>query len=201
MPKSTPDGVRSPGSATAPTGRPRDRRIDAAILDAARELVVQVGYPSLSLAAIADRAGTTTAAIYRRWSGKAEVVHDAVFPPTVVGTVPPPTGDVESDVRRRVEIARDLLATPEVLAALPGLIADMTADRELHARVMARFGDIFTTQAHDETDQRAAVGDDVLLETVIGATMFRLLVRPDAAVDAIWVDELTALVVRGVGSG
>ena len=30
-------------------------------------------------AAIAARAGTTTAAIYRRWSGKAQLVHEAVL--------------------------------------------------------------------------------------------------------------------------
>ncbi|PRC48879.1 TetR family transcriptional regulator, partial [Mycobacterium sp. ITM-2017-0098] len=60
-------------------GRPRDGRIDAAIIAATRELILQTGYSALSLSAIAARAGTTTAAIYRRWSGKVHLVHEAVL--------------------------------------------------------------------------------------------------------------------------
>ena len=56
-------------------GRPRDPRIDAAILAATAELLVTIGYSNLSLAAVAERAGTTKSALYRRWSSKAELVH------------------------------------------------------------------------------------------------------------------------------
>ncbi len=37
-----------------------------------------------------------------------------------------------------------MFTTPVVRAALPGLVADMTADAELNARVLARFADLFT---------------------------------------------------------
>lgn len=49
-------------------GRQRDPRIDSAILSATAELLVQIGYSNLSLAAVAERAGTTKSALYRRWS-------------------------------------------------------------------------------------------------------------------------------------
>ena len=39
-------------------GRPRDPRIDAAILTATADLLVQIGYSNLTLAAVAERAGT-----------------------------------------------------------------------------------------------------------------------------------------------
>ncbi|HSA41422.1 MAG TPA: helix-turn-helix domain-containing protein, partial [Mycobacterium sp.] len=58
-------------------GRPRDPRIDAAILAATAELLVEIGYPNVTMAAIAERAGTTKTALYRRWPGKAELVHEA----------------------------------------------------------------------------------------------------------------------------
>ena len=32
------------------------------------------------MAAVAERAGTTKTALYRRWSSKAELVHEAAFP-------------------------------------------------------------------------------------------------------------------------
>ena len=52
------------------SGRPRDPRIDAAILEAAADLLVRIGYSNLTMAAVAERAGTTKTALYRRWSGK-----------------------------------------------------------------------------------------------------------------------------------
>ncbi|MDF2582422.1 MAG: TetR family transcriptional regulator, partial [Mycobacterium sp.] len=61
-------------------GRPRDPRIDAAILAATSDLLVQIGYSNLTMAAVAERAGTTKTALYRRWSSKAELVHEAAFP-------------------------------------------------------------------------------------------------------------------------
>ena len=69
-------------------GRPRDPRIDAAILRATTDLLVEIGYSNLTMAAVADRAGTTKTALYRRWSSKAELVHEAAFPaaPTAIGT-------------------------------------------------------------------------------------------------------------------
>ena len=123
-------------------GRPRDPRIDSAILSATAELLVEIGYSNLSLAAVAERAGTTKSALYRRWSSKAELVHEAAFP-TAPTALEAPAGDIAADVRMMIEATRDVFTTPVVRAALPGLVADMTADPELNARVMARFADLF----------------------------------------------------------
>ena len=109
---------------------------------ATAELLVEIGYPNLTLAAVAERAGTTKTALYRRWSSKAELVHEAAFPtaPTALAT---PAGDFPADVRAMLAATRDVFTSPVVRAALPGLIADMSADAELNARVMARFTDVF----------------------------------------------------------
>ncbi|PRC48317.1 TetR family transcriptional regulator, partial [Mycobacterium sp. ITM-2017-0098] len=65
---------------TTDVGRPRNRGIDEAVLRATVELIGQSSYAELSLDAIAARAGTSKPAIYRRWRGKAHLVHEAVFP-------------------------------------------------------------------------------------------------------------------------
>ncbi|EUA06963.1 bacterial regulatory s, tetR family protein [Mycobacterium xenopi 4042] len=49
-------------------------------MSATAELLVQIGYSNLTLAGVAERAGTTKTALYRRWSSKAELVHEAAFP-------------------------------------------------------------------------------------------------------------------------
>ena len=96
---------------------------------------MEIGYSNLTMAAVAERAGTTKTALYRRWSSKAELVHEAAFPaaPTAIET---PPGDFRADVRAMIAAAGDVFTSPVVRAALPGLIADMTADAELNARVM-----------------------------------------------------------------
>ncbi len=184
-------------------GRPRDPRIDAAILAATADLLVQIGYSNLTLAAVAERAGTTKTALYRRWSSKAELVHEAAFPvaPTALAG---PGGDVAADLRAMIAAARDVFTTPVVRAALPGLLADMSADSQLNARVMSRFADLFTAvrvrlrEAVDRGEAHPDVDPERLIEVIGGATMLRMLLRPDEKLDDAWVDETTAIVVHGV---
>jgi AcrR family transcriptional regulator len=59
-------------------GRPRDETRDEAILEAAVALIAEAGYDSMSMEAIAARAGVSKATIYRRWPGKAELVAEAI---------------------------------------------------------------------------------------------------------------------------
>ena len=77
-------------------GRPRDARIDSAVLDAAAELLAEVGYADLTVAAIADRAGTSRPAVYRRWPTMAHLVHEAAFRDSVTRE-PPRTGVLDDD--------------------------------------------------------------------------------------------------------
>ena len=184
-------------------GRPRDPRIDAAILAATADLLVQIGYSNLTLAAVAERAGTTKTALYRRWSSKAELVHEAAFPvaPTALAG---PGGDMAADLRAMIAAARDVFTTPVVRAALPGLVADMSADSELNARVMSRFADLFTAvrvrlrEAVDRCEAHPDVDPERLIEVIGGATMLRMLLRPEEKLDDAWVEETTAIVVHGV---
>jgi AcrR family transcriptional regulator len=188
---------------TPGAGRPRDPRIDAAILRATADLLVEIGYSNLTMAAVAERAGTTKTALYRRWSSKAELVHEAAFPaaPTAIET---PPGDIAADIWAMMAAARDVFTSPVVRAALPGLIADMAADAELNARVMARFTDLFAavqTRLADAVKRgqvHADISPDRLLEIIGGTTLLRLLLQPDEPVGDDWVDQTTAILVHGV---
>lgn len=197
--KADPSSVdKAPGA-----GRPRDVRIDAAILQATAELLVQIGYSSLTMAAVAERAGTTKTALYRRWSSKAELVHEAAFPaaPTALTM---PAGDIAADVRAMIAAARDVFTSPVVRAALPGLVADVAADPELNARVMERFTGLFDAvrsrlgDAVQRGEVPADVDPDRLVEIIGGATLLRMLLWPDRALDEEWVDQTTAIVTHGV---
>ncbi|ULE33511.1 TetR/AcrR family transcriptional regulator [Mycobacterium sp. IDR2000157661] len=190
---------------TPAAGRPRDPRIDAAILRATADLLVQIGYSNLTMAAVAERACTTKTALYRRWSSKAELVHEAAFPaaPTAIET---PPGDIAADIRAMVAATRDVFTSPVVRAALPGLIADMAADADLNARVMNRFTGVFSAvrtrivDAVRRGEVNAGVDPDRLVEVIGGATLLRMLLAPGRPLGDDWVEQTTAIVVHGVSS-
>jgi AcrR family transcriptional regulator len=80
--------------ATRSPGRPRSARVDAAIIDAVLDLLAEgQSIETLSIEAVAARAGVGKATIYRRWPGKEALMRDALFtlkPPASVpagGTV------------------------------------------------------------------------------------------------------------------
>lgn len=186
-------------------GRPRDRRIDAAILAATTDLLVEVGYSNLTMSAVAERAGTTKTALYRRWSSKAELVHEAAFPATPTAIQAPP-GDIAADLRAMLEAAREVFTSAVVRAALPGLIADMSADAALGSRVSARFTDLFgavrarLSAAIDRGEVRAGVDPDRLVDLIGGATLLALLQTPDDLADSAWVDSTVAILQHGVAT-
>lgn len=164
---------------------------------------MQIGYSNLSLAAVAERAGTTKSALYRRWSNKAALVHEAVFS-TAPAALEAPAGDIAADVRMLIEATRDVFSTPVVRAALPGLVADMTADPVLSTRVRSRFLDLFAAvrlrlgEAAKRGEAHADVDPDRLIELIGGAAMARMLLCPEDELDEMWVDQTTAIVVHGV---
>lgn len=184
-------------------GRPRDPRIDAAILRATADLLVKIGYSNLTMAAVAKHAGTTKTALYRRWSSKAELVHEAAFPaaPTAIET---PPGDITADIRAMIAAARDVFTTPVVRAALPGLIADMAADAELNARVMDRFTELFAAvrmrlgDAVHRDEVHPDVDPDRLVEVIGGATLLRVLLQPGEHLGDDWVEQTAAILIHGV---
>ena len=75
------------------------------MLDAAAELLAEVGYADLTVAAIADRAGTSRPAVYRRWPTKAHLVHEAAFRDSVTRE-PARTGVLDTDIRELVRRRR-----------------------------------------------------------------------------------------------
>jgi AcrR family transcriptional regulator len=190
---------------TTELGRPRDSRIDDAVLRATVELIGDAGYADLSVDAIAKRAGTSKPAVYRRWPSKAHLVHEAVFP---LGehTALPVTGSLHGDVREMLRRTARVLNTPAARAALPGLVGEMAADPTLHTALLERFGDILTRGMGDYLAAAAGRGEvraDVtapdLAEAIAGLTFVALLNR-GAALDDAWVERTTTLITRGISA-
>jgi AcrR family transcriptional regulator len=190
---------------TTDFGRPRDPRIVGAVVEATVALLAEMGYADLSVDAIARRAGTSKPAIYRRWSSKAHLVHEAVFP-LGEATELPDTGSLTGDVRAMVRRSADVLTTPAAGAALTGLVGEMAADPTLHAALLQRFSGILSQGLGDRLADAVARGEarpdataEELVEAVAGITFFALLTHGPALDDA-WVDRTAPLITRGIST-
>lgn len=118
-------------------GRTRDERIDRAVRAATVALLGEVGYPALSMGAVAQRAGVHRPAVYRRWPSKRHLVVDAVA--DGLGLRPTPdTGDLRSDLVAGITTIVDSLAGSTLGRVLPALVADLAADAELAERFRER---------------------------------------------------------------
>ncbi|WP_329213109.1 TetR/AcrR family transcriptional regulator [Streptomyces sp. NBC_01485] len=78
-------------------GRPRKRDIDDAVLRVTRELVDERGYEAFGMREVAERAGTSLGALYRRWPGKHDLVVAALRAAARSIDVTP-TDDPEADL-------------------------------------------------------------------------------------------------------
>jgi AcrR family transcriptional regulator len=190
---------------TTDLGRPRNPRIDTAVLEATVDLLGRTGYAALSVDAIARRAGTSKPAIYRRWPSKAHLVHEAAFPLDAAVELPA-TGSLPDDVGEMVRRTATVLTTPAAQAALPGLIGEMAADPTLHTALLERFGDILGRGLSERLADAAARGEvrpDVtavdLTEAIAGITLLALLSR-GATLDDAWVERTATLITKGISA-
>ncbi len=158
--------------------RPRAVEADAAILQAARELLGESGYEALTMAGVAARAGVAKSTLYRRWHGKAEVVFAAALHPPELE--PPDLGSLAADLAAvAAHIAGDL-GQPAVAGALLGLMGEMAASPRLAGDLRGRFvaaeRRLFATvlgRAAERGEVAPATDPDLALEVLLG----RLLVR------------------------
>src|SRR3984885_584278 len=108
--------------------RRRGPALENALLDAAWAELQSVGYAKLTMERVADRAETSRAVIYRRWSNRHELVIAALLHQQPAGTGRiPDTGSLREDVltimRRAARRISDIGP-----ATVVGLLNDLMAD-------------------------------------------------------------------------
>jgi AcrR family transcriptional regulator len=167
---------------TAPArGRPRDPEVSEAILAAARRLLSELGFAGMSIEAVAAAAGVGKPAIYRRFSGKADLVTaviDRALPPMTM----PDRGRTEADLRWLFTEG-----LPEDADAYLALIGGLMAERRRHPELIAAFRDrilrprraivhAVILRGQQRGDVRADVSAEALLDLIAGPILARAFV-------------------------
>lgn len=113
------------------TGRPRDQGIDVTVVEVARRHLAANGFSGLSITAVAEEAGTTRPAIYRRWASKHEIAEAAIR--SLDQPAPPaPTGHPSTDLINDLDQLQQF-ASASGATALAGVMLTDDADPRLRA--------------------------------------------------------------------
>ncbi|MEO3805320.1 TetR/AcrR family transcriptional regulator [Nonomuraea sp. B1E8] len=134
--------------------RRRGAELEDAILDAAREELAELGYAKSTMRGIANRAGTSKAVLYRRWSSLPELLLDTLR--NQFDNVPvPDTGDLRDDVLELLRHAQTNLSNTR-RDTVSGLIADTVHDPRLAQRLRNLIADSTLSGAMSTVLERAA---------------------------------------------
>ncbi|WP_197500953.1 MULTISPECIES: TetR/AcrR family transcriptional regulator [unclassified Mycobacterium] len=156
-------------NATGPNRRRRGPALEEALLDAAWTELTERGYDDMTMDAVAVRAGTSRAVLYRRWPNKQELVlaalaHEVRKDVVVV----PDTGSLRGDV---IELLRQANKLRVGLAVA----------------LMTRLGGFYEQTGRSLADLRAFVlGDrDAVLEQVLQRAIDRGEIQPEQVTERI----------------
>ena len=173
--------------ANRPTG-PRAEAREQAILDAALELISEVGYDRLSMDALAERAHAGKATIYRRWTGKAQVVAEAIRRRKSAHEIDPDTGSLRGDLLSALGQTCTSLSLDEAIVS--GVMSAMRTDPELAALMRAQ---VINAEGRFDGIIRRSIGRgelpdgttaEMINEVGPAVVMMRLVFRGEALDDA-----------------
>ncbi|MGX1881342.1 TetR/AcrR family transcriptional regulator [Streptomyces sp. NPDC055287] len=195
------------------TGRPRSVEAHAAILEATRAALVELGWSKLTMGDVASRAGVAKTTLYRRWANRSELVVDAVavlFDELRL----PDRGSLMADVEGVVLQFAALLDRPEAKTALMAVVAESTRDEALRERIRSAIVDRQKclvllgrerAQArgelpYEDDPAQAARSADLIFDVIAGAVVHRALVSAEP-VDPEWARDFSVLLVNGLTAG
>ncbi|MBA2452583.1 MAG: TetR/AcrR family transcriptional regulator [Chloroflexia bacterium] len=184
-------------------GRPRSARADHAILQATIELLVEIGYGSMSVEAIAARAQVGKATVYRRWPSKKALVSEALRQLSEDVRIPD-TGDTRDDLIALLHDFRRVTSSSfigpmigRVISAAIGNPEFMTVywDNVIFPRRKAVTEILLRGQ--ERGDLRTDLDLELVLDMLPGTMMYRALIsrhglddvgfiNPEELVNTIW---------------
>ncbi|MFI6742590.1 TetR/AcrR family transcriptional regulator [Nonomuraea sp. NPDC050451] len=183
-------------------GRPRDPENDAAILDAALDLLIERGAAGTGIEAVAQRAGVAKLTVYRRWRSKEDLLMAALEHARSPDTDAPPVGQSIEDL---VESVAELLSRPRFRALMARVIGASVDYPELVTAYTRRFLQP-RLEAVAETARRAVEAgqfpphtDPGVIQDVLASSIGSVLLQRAEEVTAEQVGRRLRVLLRHVG--
>ncbi|MBF8190241.1 TetR/AcrR family transcriptional regulator [Nonomuraea sp. K274] len=186
----------------------RSERSRQAILEAARELISEVGYARLTIEAIAARAGVGKQTIYRWWPSKGAVVFDSFLALSESGQdrsmALPDTGDIEADLKVVMRATVAEFADPVFEAPIRALNTEIINDPALAAQYREKLGDPVDEakkarlRSAQRAGQIAADADLDLALEVLYAPLYQRWLHRSGPLTAEYADALVDLTLKAL---
>ena len=174
------------------------------ILDAALEVLSEVGYDRLTMDAVAQRAKASKATLYRRWNSKATLVVDALATQKASPPVPD-SGDLRTDLLAAfcgMGGLTDHDTTSTFGAVMTALSTDPEFAKEFRTRVLVPKSQLSRTlfqRAVDRGEVRADLDLDLVAPALAGIVLHRLFVlgeKPGPTLIEHVIDQIILPAVR-----
>lgn len=201
--KETPEVV----APVAARGRPRNLQLRQAVLDAARELLSQVGPSGVTMEAVAAKAGVGKPTVYRWWPNRHAVTMDALMASPAQEKKKPSraaTSALHALSQQLDTVVRTLSST--MGRNITTIIAAADPDTELSKAFRNHFilsrrdeGRMLLQQAAEAGEIRPDADLEIVLDQIYGPLFFRLLMG-HAPLDAGFVEGLIGSLLVGLGA-
>lgn len=185
-------------STTTSRGRTRERA-----LSTAAGILTRGGYAKLTMERVASESGVAKTTLYRRWPTKAALCMDVYLDVAGRKLRDPDTGDVAKDLKIIANTVVRLQTTTVAGPAFIGLIAEAQIDPETRTGLLAEFAERrreisrpVLRRAIQRGQIRADTDIDLVIDTIGGATTFRLL-QGHAPINSKFSNALVDLVLAG----
>jgi AcrR family transcriptional regulator len=139
--------------------------------------------------------------VYRRWSSKAQLVHEALFPDLGPQRQ---EDDFVAEITRLCHGAMRMYGDAAVRESIPGLLNDLRSDRRMRRVLSDRLEATARSQLAERVGDavadgtvRPGVSADTIMDVIAGGAWYAVCVRRMKDVDTA-AKELTELVLRGV---
>jgi AcrR family transcriptional regulator len=177
------------------------------ILDAALEVLADVGYDRLTMDAVAQRAKASKATLYRRWNSKATLVVEALARTKTIPDVPD-SGDLRTDLVAAF-CGMGGLTDHDTTATLGAVITAVSTDhefahefREQVVAPKARVSRIVFERALARGDLRPDIDLEIITPALAGIVLHRVFIlgeQPDTALIERAIDQIILPAVRPQG--
>jgi AcrR family transcriptional regulator len=174
------------------------------ILDAALEVLGEVGYDRLTMDAVAHRAKASKATLYRRWNSKATLVVEALASQKTTPPVPD-TGDLRTDLLTAF-CGMGGLTDHDTTVTLGAVITAVSTDPEFASEFRrqvvapkARVSRLVFEQARDRGELRDDLDLDIVVPALACIVLHRVFIfgeQPDAALIERAIDQIILPAVR-----
>jgi AcrR family transcriptional regulator len=191
-------------SKTAPRGRAK--RTERAILQATREVLIEVGVSGLTVEGVAARAGVAKTTVYRRWGSKEELALAVLLEVAEEIVAVPDLGNVRDELIAFVNGAVRILRETLMGRVMQGLVSDFATNAGLGQAfreqiVSMRLAEVrhLLERGIERGEVRPDVDVALVHELLFGPVNYRLLLT-GGELDGQLAERIVDAVLPGVSS-